>query len=384
MARGGGASAAEVAGPWTANATTPGVGRVSQPQVQGARRRGGWAWGAAAEAAGAEDRDPWAAWCGAWPKPGCAGALGPAASTRAAPVAAAAERPGGQGATAASRYTPITTRPRHPRSATIGSRGPLTRAHGTGRAGSRQPCSEPIERVKVRLVESLEQPVRRGRMAERRERILAAARDLIAARGIEALTMRELARASRVTVPTVYNLVGGRDRVLLEAVREQTARFVAGIAAAPEAAPVERVLSVADSCTGELLRRPAYYRPLLAWIFTAEGAAEVQREVGAALSRELGKALTAMESEGLLASWADSDVLRLRIAAHLGMASLQWASGELDDDAFHAVARLETSLALLGLVRGKARATLEAAARKAQARLAGPQPRGRRASGARR
>jgi AcrR family transcriptional regulator len=47
-------------------------------------------------------------------------------------------------------------------------------------------------------------------MAERRQRILGAARRLVAERGYEALTMRELAQVSRVTVPTLYNLIGGK------------------------------------------------------------------------------------------------------------------------------------------------------------------------------
>src|SRR5688572_18582549 len=49
-------------------------------------------------------------------------------------------------------------------------------------------------------------------MTERRQRILAAARAIVAARGYEALTMRELAQKSRVTVPTLYNLIGEGGR----------------------------------------------------------------------------------------------------------------------------------------------------------------------------
>ena len=66
-----------------------------------------------------------------------------------------------------------------------------------------------FDRVKIRVVQSLAR-----QMAERRQRILAAAREIIAGRGYEALTMRELARASRVTVPTLYNLIGGKQAVL--------------------------------------------------------------------------------------------------------------------------------------------------------------------------
>ena len=54
-------------------------------------------------------------------------------------------------------------------------------------------------------------------MAERRARILEAARGLIETRGYAALTMRDLAGASGVTVSTLYNLIGNKQAVLLAA-----------------------------------------------------------------------------------------------------------------------------------------------------------------------
>src|SRR5438105_2871277 len=49
---------------------------------------------------------------------------------------------------------------------------------------------------------------------ERRTRIMAAARKLVAERGYDGLTMRDLARAARVSVPTLYNLFGSKDAIL--------------------------------------------------------------------------------------------------------------------------------------------------------------------------
>ncbi|MGH9362599.1 MAG: TetR/AcrR family transcriptional regulator, partial [Thermoanaerobaculia bacterium] len=63
--------------------------------------------------------------------------------------------------------------------------------------------------------------------AERRARILAAARELIAERGYEGLTMRDLAHASRVSVPTLYNLFGGKQAILLGELEETFERVVA-------------------------------------------------------------------------------------------------------------------------------------------------------------
>ncbi|MGH8517148.1 MAG: TetR/AcrR family transcriptional regulator [Panacagrimonas sp.] len=57
--------------------------------------------------------------------------------------------------------------------------------------------------------------VRDQNMQRRRARLLAEARGLLARGGYEALSLRELARLADVTVPTIYNLIGNKDEVLL-------------------------------------------------------------------------------------------------------------------------------------------------------------------------
>ena len=53
---------------------------------------------------------------------------------------------------------------------------------------------------------------------ERRQRILDVARRLIAERGFEGVTMRELAEQSLVSDPTLCNLFGGENELLFAAV----------------------------------------------------------------------------------------------------------------------------------------------------------------------
>ncbi len=189
-----------------------------------------------------------------------------------------------------------------------------------------------------------------AQMTERRERILEAARDIVAEQGVDRLTMRELARRSRVTVPTLYNLVGGRDRVIREAVRERTALFVEGIVVPATGDPADRVLAVAEACVRELQDTPAYYRPLLRWIFSAEAAREVQDEVGRALRREFRRALGALQDRGGLAEFADPGVLASSMSRYLGAASVAWARGELDDAQFRAQGLHDVALALRAVV----------------------------------
>jgi AcrR family transcriptional regulator len=219
-------------------------------------------------------------------------------------------------------------------------------------------------------------------MAERRQRILAAAREIIAGRGYEALTMRELARASRVTVPTLYNLIGGKEAVLAAAVEEQTARFVERIERRHGASPAAQLLSVIDACVEELLRLPAYYRTLLRLLYGSDAAAGVRATVDRALGTELAHALGELARAAELAAWADERALLASLRSHLGASALRWAGGDLADDALRATTCYEACLTLLGVTSGPSHAALVRAARAAQRQLGIPasaaQPRAQR------
>jgi AcrR family transcriptional regulator len=206
-------------------------------------------------------------------------------------------------------------------------------------------------------------------MAERRQRILAAARAIVAARGYEALTMRELAQKSRVTVPTLYNLIGGKEAVLAAAVEEQTARFLARIERRRGTGPAARLLAVIEACTRELLGLPSYYRSLLQLLYSAEAASHVRARVDRALTGELSAALHAIAEAGELVAWAEPRPLLRCLRSQLGASALAWAAGELPDAAFPAAARYEAGLTLLGVTNGRSQRTLERATRSAQAGL---------------
>jgi len=57
-------------------------------------------------------------------------------------------------------------------------------------------------------------------IAERKRRIFDAARQLIGRGGRDSLTTRALAQAAGLTVPTLYNLVGGKDEILTQMVTQ--------------------------------------------------------------------------------------------------------------------------------------------------------------------
>ena len=204
--------------------------------------------------------------------------------------------------------------------------------------------------------------------AERREHILAAAREVIGERGYDALTMRDLARASCVTVPTIYNLVGGKEDVLFAAVEEQTARFVAGIRSAGATGPGSGVLSVVDACARELLRLPGYYRSLLQLFFTSASASPARDSVSLALHEQVAGGVRELRCTGELAAWVDEQVLCERLLSHLLFTSLQWASGALNRETLRAASLYEACLVLMAVTEGATRDALQRRAVRLQAR----------------
>jgi len=210
--------------------------------------------------------------------------------------------------------------------------------------------------------------LREQKMAERRERILAAARQIIAEEGLEALTTRALARRARVTVPTVYNLVGAKDAVLFAAVEDRTWRFLAALGNRVELRPEARAIAVSRDCVAELIRTPHYYRAILLLMHSSEAGTEVRRSVGHSVVAEFEEAIAALQRSGDLIDWLEPRSLAERLGVTLTAAALQWATGDLADDELERTAVLGTCLLLLGACRGSARSAVEAEARQCESR----------------
>ena len=206
--------------------------------------------------------------------------------------------------------------------------------------------------------------------AERRARILAAARELIAERGFDGLTMRELARASRVSVPTVYNLFGGKHAVLVAELEETFSAVVRSLADAGGGTFVERAVAICDAGTRDLFAVPAYSRELIHVFLVSEETRAIRRAIADRYIALMTDVLRAGQAAGELAAWAEPTVVATRMFAHYVHAMIEWANGELDDRAFRASTELGMALMLLGLARGGAARTLAACIEAAQTTLA--------------
>jgi AcrR family transcriptional regulator len=212
--------------------------------------------------------------------------------------------------------------------------------------------------------------LREQQKTERRRRILAAARKLIAAGGYERLTMRALARASRVSVPTLYNLFGGKQALLLGELEETFAAVAAGLETAPGRGIVARAFAACEAGARELLAGPRYWRELVQLFLVADETAPIRRENEARYVAMMAGLLAEGQRAGEVARWADPVVVARRMFAHYLHTMIEWAKGDLDGEAFRAATLFGMSLMLLGVTRGRAARELERRARALQLGLA--------------
>jgi AcrR family transcriptional regulator len=189
--------------------------------------------------------------------------------------------------------------------------------------------------------------------AERRSRILAAARRLIAERGYDGLTMRDLARASHVSVPTLYNLFGGKSALLFAELEETFRTVAASLQTAGEGSVVERAFAVCEAGNRDLLAVPRYSRELVHLFLVSEDTQTIRRTIAERYIAMMAGVLRDGQAAGELVAWADPVAVATRMFAHYVHAMIEWAKGEIDDEQFGAATFYGMSLMLLGLTRGR-------------------------------
>ncbi len=177
---------------------------------------------------------------------------------------------------------------------------------------------------------TLETGLRERAKADRRLRITAAACDLLEAGGLAGLTMRALSEAAGLSVPTIYNLIGSRDHVLVTVMERFGSEFDAQLAAL-SSAPVDRCFEIADAMVAAMTAHPDVSRAII-----AEGLAPMLGEGQRPLMRRYGAALRAAIDEAGESGDLDAEVSPNLLVEHLTAMTagrfIRWASTDLHDD----------------------------------------------------
>ncbi len=187
--------------------------------------------------------------------------------------------------------------------------------------------------------------------AERRTRILTAARRLVSERGYAGVTMRDLARAAKVSVPTLYNLFGGKDQILCAEVANGAARVAVGLPGIGESF-FTRGTAAFEASMKLVEDAPEFYRAVMQMFLTSPETTPMRKRIEDAHLAVMAGNLSAAKAAGQLADWAEPAIVARHMFALYMSCFLAWGLGELDLATFRACAFSGCCHLLVGVARG--------------------------------
>ena len=188
---------------------------------------------------------------------------------------------------------------------------------------------------------------------ERKQRILDVARRLIAERGFEGVTMRELAEESLVSVPTLYNLFDGKNELLFAAVEAYFLGLLGSVDRQEGKQGLAKLMAVSDTLSVQVPKHAEYARSLMAFFWGTSESSPIREFIARELTAELIVAMEQMRAKRQLVDWVNLEALGERLASLMFMTSFEWASQHMNDETLVASMRFGVATLLLGFARGK-------------------------------
>jgi AcrR family transcriptional regulator len=201
----------------------------------------------------------------------------------------------------------------------------------------------------------------------RRERILAAAREIVAREGMRGCSMRKLARAAHVSVPTLYNLFGSKEEIR----RAMCGGFFDELDRVLEERsldrPLEQLLAFVTEAVDHVVERAPLTRPVL--LAQEHGRGGERLTTPLAIERQRAAIQAAMD-QGDLHSDLRADLLAAHAYEGFRGAALLWARGELDASGLRDKAMYSACVCLLAAATDDARPDLLAITSRLERKLA--------------
>ncbi|MCY3963638.1 MAG: helix-turn-helix domain containing protein [Acidobacteria bacterium] len=204
-------------------------------------------------------------------------------------------------------------------------------------------------------------------MRRRKRRILEAATKLISDGGIEACTMRALARKARLDVTTLYNYYGSKEEILEALRRSGARRLERQIGKLEETEPFERIRAIVDLTLGVSESPAELARPInLPKRWRRPGSGPIGVVAKAHLEKELRRAAAG----GDMLPSVDPEQFALVVLGHAGVWLSLWARRLTDAEETLARVGYLVNLCLLAGSTDASRPGLEQEMLESQSRLA--------------
>jgi AcrR family transcriptional regulator len=192
---------------------------------------------------------------------------------------------------------------------------------------------------------------------ERRKRILAAARKLVVTEGYDGLTMRDLAAAARVSVPTLYNLFGSKDAILVAELQASAPKIAARMQSGTTY--FTRGMAAFEAGMDLIAEAPEFHRAVMRMALTSPETAPMRRGAEDGFIAIMAGNLSAAKAAGQLAPWAEPAIVARHMFAQYMSCFLAWGLGEVDFATFRTAALSGICHLLIGVARGPFAAEVE-------------------------
>ena len=184
------------------------------------------------------------------------------------------------------------------------------------------------------------------RQYERRERILATARNLVTEKGYDGLKMRELAEVSGVTTKTLYHQFGSKEKLIFIAVEERYRHIYQAIDDAVIDKGIDRLYYIIETVAKVTRNNIAYARGL-ATILSTKDSVFTSIRMGT-----YRKAIDQIQAEGDFVNWVDHDLLNRIIYRQVNPLYTPWWYDEFSLTNTVNIAKLDIGMVLRSVTEG--------------------------------
>ncbi len=194
---------------------------------------------------------------------------------------------------------------------------------------------------------------------KRAAQVLDATRRLIAERGVESVNMRDLAAESRVSVPTLYKLLGDKEHILSQAMQKHLSELFQEIVRNAGKPGVERFLALLEYGGRSIIDLGNYSREVIGHLLQNNMKDIASEQVADVANQYLARALAEMRQSGQLEDWSDPSTMAEHVTIHVLMCCFAWHSAYITDAALPACIVYGGAMIALGPSKGAARKLIE-------------------------
>ena len=195
---------------------------------------------------------------------------------------------------------------------------------------------------------------------ERRQRILRAARDMVADHGYEGMVMSQVAERAGVSPTTLYNLYNTKDQLVMESLRELLAQNTRSVREATVGPGWQYLFTYIKSGAQMVNTAPSYAEAILVALQRARAGDEL---IDILLEREslgIQKSLDAMLAAGELKVGVDTYELAVALTGVYWSSFIMWNKGLLRLNMLEHSIQVNFLSLLISSAAGEARLALEA------------------------